>query len=75
MSFKIRRLAKKAGASFEFFLMHPDGAGLAQLASLVDQGELRVTIDSRYPLDQFRDAFEQLESRRSKGKVLVEISS
>ena len=44
-------------------------------AALVDQGELRATIDSRYPFDQFRDAFEQLESRRSKGKVLVEISA
>lgn len=74
LSFKIRRSAKKARATFEFFLMHPDGEGLARLASLVDQGKLRVTIDSRYPLDQFRAAFEQLESRRSKGKVLVEIS-
>ncbi len=74
LSFKIRRSAMKARATFEFFLMHPDGEGLARLASLVDQGKLRVTIDSRYPLDQFRAAFEQLESRRSKGKVLVEIS-
>lgn len=75
MSRKVRRLAKKAGVTFDFFLMRPDGAGLAQLASLVDEGKLRVTIDSRYPLDQFRDAFERLESRRSKGKVLVDISA
>lgn len=75
LSFRMRRLAKKAGVTYEFFLMHSDGAGLTKLASLVDQGELRATIDSRYPFDQFRDAFEQLESRRSKGKVLVEISA
>ncbi|MEU4183314.1 hypothetical protein AB0E57_09175, partial [Micrococcus luteus] len=31
-------------------LMHPDGAGLAELVRLVDAGELAVTVDSRYPL-------------------------
>ena len=72
MSRKVRRTAKKAGVSFEFFLMHPDGAGLGELAALVDRGRLRVTVDSRYPLEDYAEAFEQLESRRSKGKVLVE---
>lgn len=71
-SFKTRRQAAKAGVKFEFFLMHPDGPGLAELVRLIDEGELEVIVDSRYPLEEYADAFERLESRRSKGKVLLE---
>lgn len=68
----IRGRARAAGVSYEFFLMHPDGAGLAELARLVDAGRLTVPIDSRFALADHRDAFARLESRRAKGKVLVE---
>lgn len=71
-SFKLRRLARRAGATYEFFLMHPDGAGLAELVRLVDEGRLTVPIDGRYGIDDWRDAVARLESRRSKGKVVVE---
>ena len=71
-SLAIRRRAAKAGASYEFFLMHPDGAGLAELVRLVDAGELDVRIDSRFALEQYAEAFARLESRRAKGKVLLE---
>lgn len=68
----IRRAARQAGASYEFFLMHPDGAGLAELARLVDEGRLTVPIDSRFALADHAEAFARLESRRAKGKVLIE---
>lgn len=71
-SCRVRRMAKRAKTQFEFFLMHPDGAGLAELVSLIDDGKLILPIDSRYPLHQYKDAFERLESRRSKGKVVLE---
>ena len=71
-SAKVRRAAKKAGVTYEFFLMHPDGAGLAELVRLVDAGELAVTVDSRYPLADWKQAFERLESHHAKGKVLLE---
>ena len=71
-SAKVRRAAKKAGVTYEFFLMHPDGAGLAELVRLVDAGELAVTVDSRYPLADWEQAFERLESHHAKGKVLLE---
>jgi len=71
-SFKARGQAAKTGVKFEFFLMHPDGPGLTELVRLIDEGELEVIVDSRYPLEEYADAFERLESRRSKGKVLLE---
>ncbi|GAA1377579.1 NADP-dependent oxidoreductase [Luteococcus sanguinis] len=68
---KVRALAKKAGASYEAFLMHADGEGLSELSSLVEQGKLEVVVDSRHALGDFPVAFERLESHRAKGKVLI----
>lgn len=72
LSLRLRRAARKAGISYEFFLMHPDGQELARLARLVDEGKLTLTIDSRYAFDDFREAFARLESHRAKGKVVLE---
>lgn len=71
---KARSRARKAQASYEFFFMRPDGEGLAELAALVDEGKLTLTTDSTYPLSQWAEAFAQLESRRSKGKVIVTVA-
>ncbi|AIT60695.1 NADP-dependent oxidoreductase [Corynebacterium doosanense] len=67
-------LARKAQASYEYFFMHPDGAELAELSALVDAGKLTLTTDSTYALEEWSKAFEQLESRHSKGKVIVEVA-
>lgn len=65
--------AHAAGVSYEFMFMRPDGKGLEKLAGFVDEGKLEVIIDSRYPMADFAKAFERLESKRSKGKVIIEI--
>ncbi|MCS4276253.1 alcohol dehydrogenase [Mycetocola sp. BIGb0189] len=68
----IRARAHQLGARYEFLFMSPDGPGLAQLAELVDAGNLRLTIDSVFPLEHYAEAFARLESRRAKGKVVIE---
>ena len=70
-SMKVRRLARRQGVSYEFFLMHPDGAGLAELVRLVDEGRLRLPVEARFGLEDYAEAFERLEGRHSKGKVIV----
>ncbi|NEN06147.1 NADP-dependent oxidoreductase [Diaminobutyricibacter tongyongensis] len=67
----IRRRARAARVDYQYFFMHPDGDGLAELAGLIDEGLLKVEIDSSFPLEQFADAFARVESRRAKGKVLL----
>ncbi|CAM4067400.1 zinc-binding dehydrogenase [Helcobacillus massiliensis] len=71
----MRRAAARAGLGFEFFLMEPNGRELQELVALVDSGALTLPIDGRFPLDDYAAAFERLESRRSKGKVIVEIGA
>jgi NADPH2:quinone reductase len=40
---------------------------------LVSSGELKVDISRVYPLSQYRDATEALESRKTTGKLVLEI--
>ena len=57
----------KAGVSVE------SAANLEYLRSLVEAGAIRPVIDSRYPLQQIRQAHLRTESRRKVGSVVVEI--
>ena len=42
-----------------------------ELFALIERGDLNVRIDGRYPLEQARQAHEDLEARRTTGKLLL----
>jgi deazaflavin-dependent oxidoreductase (nitroreductase family) len=44
---------------------------LAELVDLIDRGELEVPIAAAYPLEHVRDAFRDLERRRTRGKIVL----
>jgi NADPH:quinone reductase-like Zn-dependent oxidoreductase len=44
---------------------------LAELASLIGDGELEVPIARVYPLDQVRDAYRELERNHTHGKIVL----
>jgi NADPH:quinone reductase-like Zn-dependent oxidoreductase len=44
---------------------------LAELASLVDAGELEIPIAATYPLDQVREAYTELERNHTHGKIVL----
>jgi NADPH:quinone reductase-like Zn-dependent oxidoreductase len=44
---------------------------LAELAGLLERGELEVPIARTYPLDQVRDAYRELERRHTRGKIVL----
>ena len=44
---------------------------LAELAGLIDRGELEVPIARTYPLEQVRDAYRELERRHTRGKIVL----
>lgn len=68
---KRRRTAARAGVRFVYLFMRPDGLQLAELASWIDAATLKPIIHRTYPLDQFRDAFAELERGRARGKIVV----
>ena len=55
-------------------IVKPDRPDLDRLASWMASGALRPVIDSRFPLDRWRDAFGVLESKRARGKIVIEIA-
>jgi NADPH:quinone reductase-like Zn-dependent oxidoreductase len=44
---------------------------LAELAGLIDRGELELPITRTYPLEEVRDAFRELEQRHLRGKIVL----
>jgi NADPH:quinone reductase-like Zn-dependent oxidoreductase len=44
---------------------------LAELAALIDSGELQVPIAKTFPLDRVRDAYRELERRHTRGKIVL----
>ena len=44
---------------------------MAELAALIDRGELEVPVARVYPLDQVRDAYRELERNHTHGKIVL----
>jgi NADPH:quinone reductase-like Zn-dependent oxidoreductase len=55
-------------------VVRPRRSDLSQLGAWLSDGTLRAVIDSRFPLARAHDAFRVLESKRARGKILVEIA-
>ncbi len=70
-SYRLRAQARKHGAAYRYLFMRPDGAGLAELARLVENGKLEPVIDRVVPFPEIGQAFAFLEAGRAKGKVVV----
>ncbi|WP_298229526.1 NADP-dependent oxidoreductase [Gryllotalpicola sp.] len=47
----------------------------ARLADLVASGELKLPIDSQYPLERIREAYAHLMGRHVRGKVLLDLGA
>jgi NADPH:quinone reductase-like Zn-dependent oxidoreductase len=57
-----------------YFVVEPNRDQLVELAHLVDGGNLRPAIDSVFPLADARKAFERLEARGKRGKVVLRVA-
>lgn len=65
--------ARRHGVTFRFLFKRSDGAQLAMLAALADQGRLDPVIDQIYPLDRAREALAHVESGHAHGKVIIQM--
>lgn len=67
-----RGVLKKAaarGVGYSFLFMRANGAQLAQITTLIDQGAIRPMVDRVFPFDQTAQALTYVETGRAKGKV------
>ncbi|MET8944152.1 NADP-dependent oxidoreductase [Streptomyces sp. NPDC004542] len=66
-----RAAAARHGVQADNMIVHPDAAGLRELASLVDRGLLTVTVGQVWNLEDIRKAHEAMESGRAVGKIAL----
>ncbi len=71
---EVKREGGRRGARVIEPLVEPDGHGLQEIAKLVDSGDLRVTIDQVFPLEEAAAAHERLERGGVRGKLVLEVS-
>ncbi|KAJ6084403.1 hypothetical protein N7486_011203 [Penicillium sp. IBT 16267x] len=64
---------KVSGVKDLFFIMDPSGADLADITKLIDKGKCRPIVDSVWPLEQFQNAYERLDSGHARGKVVFDL--
>ncbi|MEV5508679.1 NADP-dependent oxidoreductase [Streptomyces orinoci] len=63
--------AEKYGTKAEGSAAAANAEVLRELAALIDRGELEIPIAAVYPLEQVRDAFEELERQHTRGKIVL----
>ncbi len=63
--------AAKYGVKSEGSAAGSDPHVLAELAGLIDAGELEVPIARTYPLERVQDAYRELERRHTRGKIVL----
>jgi NADPH:quinone reductase-like Zn-dependent oxidoreductase len=64
---------RQRGITPAYIFVRPSGSQLAELARLIDGGEMRVELEASYPLDDAAQALERLESGRVRGKLALEV--
>ncbi len=61
------------GVDATYFVVEPDGEHLAKVGDLVNEGALHPAIDSVFPLEEFRAAFERTMAPGKRGKVVLRV--
>lgn len=67
------RITRRRRIQERVVVVAPRRADLEVLAGWLQTSELRPQIDSRFPLSQIRDAFRVLETKRARGKIVIEL--
>ena len=65
--------AKELGVRAAFVASHPNGAQLAEIAKIIDSGQLAPVIDRILPLSEVRHAHELSQSGHTRGKIVLRV--
>lgn len=71
----LARAAEAAGVRVTPYLVEPDGAALAAIADLIDEGEVAVEVEETFPLEQAGAAHARGEAGRTRGKLVLAIAN
>lgn len=71
---KYDRMAKRKDQSYEFMFVHSDGAELAQAATMLEDRDVKPSINEVFPLDDVNAALARVANGKSKGKTILSIA-
>lgn len=77
MRFMARRVfaaSRKTGVAYYRFLTESNGAQLADIARLVDNGQIKPVIDRIFAFEELPAALQHLAGGRAKGKVVLSVT-
>jgi NADPH:quinone reductase-like Zn-dependent oxidoreductase len=66
--------AERLGVTVSTTQVRSNGKQLAELARLIDQGTIRVVLDSTYPLAEVRKAHERASQGHLQGKIVLKVA-
>ncbi len=61
------------GVKGVFFIVKPSRQQLTEIARLIDEGHVRPEVDTVFPLERAREAFEKGLSRHVRGKLVLQV--
>jgi len=61
-------------AEYKFIFMHPNGAHLNEIKSIIEDEKIKPILDKVYPFSESIEAFEHLATGRAKGKIVIKIN-
>jgi NADPH:quinone reductase-like Zn-dependent oxidoreductase len=70
----LAKLSVSKNADYKFIFMHPNGAQLGEIKSLVEDEKIKPIIDKIYSFSESIEAFTHLASGRAKGKIVIKIN-
>jgi NADPH:quinone reductase-like Zn-dependent oxidoreductase len=71
---ELAKASSEKNAEYKFIFMHPNGAHLNEIKSLVEDEKIKPIIDKVYPFPESVQAFTHLAAGRAKGKIVIKIS-
>jgi len=71
---ELAKASSDKDADYKFIFMHPNGAHLNDIKSMIEDEKIKSIIDKVYPFSESIQAFTHLASGRAKGKIVIKIS-
>ncbi|MFR9798104.1 NADP-dependent oxidoreductase [Streptomyces sp. MS06] len=72
---ELQQAARSRNLRTSPFLVEPDGPALARIARLIDSGEVSAEVEDVHPLEQAARAHTRGETGRTRGKLVLRVSS
>ncbi|MEO6135915.1 MAG: NADP-dependent oxidoreductase [Ginsengibacter sp.] len=70
---ELTEIIKSKNATYSYIWMHPDGVGLGQIKSMVEDGKIKPIVDKVYSFSESAAALLHLATGKAKGKIIIRV--